>query len=92
MVADEQRLTRRQWTLVSVLSISTALNTLIGRANIAVPSTFDQVRHWWLRGMNGDVVKLLGQFSLDCSMKSRSLRHLWMRGKYDCVETLREGT
>lgn len=34
---------RRQWTLVSLLSVFTALNTLIGRANIAVPTSFDQV-------------------------------------------------
>ena len=35
---------RRQWTLASMLSVCTALNTLVGRANIAVPTTFDQVR------------------------------------------------
>eukprot|EP00752_Nemacystus_decipiens_P009100 g8124.t1 len=34
---------RRQWTLASLLSVCTALNTLIGRANIAVPTTFDQM-------------------------------------------------
>ena len=28
---------------MSLLSVFTALNTLIGRANIAVPTTFDQV-------------------------------------------------
>eukprot|EP00903_Cladosiphon_okamuranus_P013570 g12640.t1 len=34
---------RRQWTLVSLLSVCTALNTQVGRANIAVPTTFDQM-------------------------------------------------
>ncbi|CAM9437521.1 unnamed protein product [Scytosiphon promiscuus] len=34
---------RRQWTLVSLLSVCTALNTLLGRTNIAVPTTFDQM-------------------------------------------------
>ncbi|CAM9905181.1 unnamed protein product, partial [Hapterophycus canaliculatus] len=33
----------RQWALVSLLSVCTALNTLLGRANIAVPTTFDQM-------------------------------------------------
>ncbi|CAM9496023.1 unnamed protein product [Ectocarpus sp. 12 AP-2014] len=39
---SKQAFDRRQWTLVSLLSVSTALNTLVGRANIAVPTTFDQ--------------------------------------------------
>ncbi len=41
--ASRQTFDRRQWTLVSLLSVCTALNTLVGRANIAVPTTFDQV-------------------------------------------------
>lgn len=40
--ASKQTFDRRQWSLVGVLSLCTALNTLIGRANIAVPTTFDQ--------------------------------------------------
>ncbi|CAM9393506.1 unnamed protein product, partial [Laminaria digitata] len=40
--ANRPSFDRRQWTLVSLLSVFTALNTLIGRANIAVPTTFDQ--------------------------------------------------
>lgn len=40
--ANKQTFDRRQWTLVSLLSVCTALNTLVGRANIAVPTTFDQ--------------------------------------------------
>ncbi|CAM9701489.1 unnamed protein product, partial [Ectocarpus fasciculatus] len=40
--SKQQAFDRRQWTLVSLLSVCTALNTLVGRANIAVPTTFDQ--------------------------------------------------
>ncbi|CAN0361859.1 unnamed protein product [Pylaiella littoralis] len=40
--ASRQTFNRRQWTLVSLLSVCTALNVLVGRANIAVPTTFDQ--------------------------------------------------
>jgi len=43
--ASRQTFDRRQWTLVSLLSVCTALNTLVGRANIAVPTTFDQVNY-----------------------------------------------